>query len=253
MRQLVQRQATQPIVPNVQMAQAAGERAQRTGLDALDAVAHERQLAERDEIAEPMGGDRGQPVADKREPLQLVQTGERARLDRADRAIVQIQATQAVAEAEERVRGQAVDPQPRDLDPRRPVRQAVQRRQRARLETVAGTFLRERCERDKIPGYAIAIAIATEVSVTRSCYSHRLRSWFVLLHFRSCCVAISVRRYVDSATADSGNFRRRRFPKQTCERPSTRSEPGANHGNHIDDSAVTFASYATRIGRASIA
>lgn len=98
-----------------------------------------------------MGGYRGQPVADEREPLQLVQTGERARLDRADRAIVQIQAAQAVAETEERIRGQTVDPQPRDLDPRRAVRQAVQRRQRASLETVAGASLREKCERDKIP------------------------------------------------------------------------------------------------------
>lgn len=141
-RQLVQRQAAQPVVPQVQMAQAAGERAQRAGLNVLDAVAREHQLAERDEIAEPIGGDRGQPVADEREPLQLMQTGERARLDRADRAIVQLQAAQAVAETEERVRGQSVDLQPRDLDPRCPVRQAVQRRQRARLEAVAGTFLR---------------------------------------------------------------------------------------------------------------
>jgi len=161
--QFVQRQATQSIVPHVQMAQAAGERAQRAGLDALDAVAREHQLAERDEIAEPMGGDRGQPVADEREPLQLMQTGERARLDRADRAIVQIQTAQAVAEAEERVRGQTVDPQTRDLNPRRPVRQTVQRRQRARLETVSGTFLRKRKrERDKVSECAIAIITKRE-------------------------------------------------------------------------------------------
>lgn len=148
-------------------------------LDAFNAVAHEHQLAQRDEIAEPMGGDRGQPVADEREPLQLVQTGERARLDRADRAIVQVQAAQAVAEAEERVRGQTVDPQPRDLDPRRPVRQAVQGRQRARLETVAGTSLREKCE---IRYLDVRSRSRPEVSVSRSCYSRRF-AWFAFILF----------------------------------------------------------------------
>jgi len=66
------------------MAQVADEWLQSARLNVLDAVAREYQLAECNEITEPMGGNRGQPVADEREPLQLMQTGERARLDRAD-------------------------------------------------------------------------------------------------------------------------------------------------------------------------
>jgi len=37
-----------------------------------DAVAGEHQSAQRDEIVEPMSGDGGQPVADERQPLQLM-------------------------------------------------------------------------------------------------------------------------------------------------------------------------------------
>lgn len=90
---------------------------QRTGLDPLYAVAREYQLAQHREIVEPMCSYSGQLIADERETLQLVQTGERARLDRADRTIAQLQAAQAVAETEERVRGHTIDTQPCDLDP----------------------------------------------------------------------------------------------------------------------------------------
>lgn len=140
-RQLDQRQATQPIVTYVEVGQTVRQGAQRPVLDLLDVAVREDQLAQRHEIAEPMGGRYGQPVADERETLQLVQTGERARLDRVDRAVAQFQAAQTVAEAEEHVRGQSVDPQSRDLDPRGLVRQTVQRRQDARLEVASGTLL----------------------------------------------------------------------------------------------------------------
>lgn len=99
------------------MAQAVGKWVQCAGLDPLYAVAREYQLAQHREIVEPMRGHSGQLITDERETLQLVQTGERARLDRADRTIAQLQAAQAVAEAEERVRGHAIDTQSCDLDP----------------------------------------------------------------------------------------------------------------------------------------
>jgi len=41
------------------MAQVADEWAQSTRLNVLDVVAREHQLAERNEITEPMGGNRG--------------------------------------------------------------------------------------------------------------------------------------------------------------------------------------------------
>lgn len=126
------------------MAQATRQRTQRRRLDPLDGVARQHELAQRDQIAEPVGGHRGQTVADQRQPLQLMQTGERAGLDRADRAVAQLQTAQTVAEAEEGVRGHAIDSQPADLYPRGPVRQTVQRGQDARLKAVAAVLLRDR-------------------------------------------------------------------------------------------------------------